>query len=52
MAGPLKASNLAERLPVGRLGEADEVADVVTMVIGDAFIAGQTIAVNGGASFI
>ena len=35
MAGPLKASNVAERLPVGRLGEAGEVADVVMMVIGN-----------------
>ncbi|CAL8478788.1 SDR family NAD(P)-dependent oxidoreductase [Caballeronia sp. S22] len=52
MAGPLKASNVAERLPVGRLGEASEVADVVMMVIGNAFITGQTIPVNGGASFI
>ncbi|KXV01332.1 3-oxoacyl-ACP reductase [Caballeronia megalochromosomata] len=52
MAGPLKASNIADRLPVGRLGEASEVADVVMMVIGNAFITGQTIPVNGGASFI
>ncbi|WP_250503412.1 MULTISPECIES: 3-oxoacyl-ACP reductase family protein [unclassified Caballeronia] len=52
MAEPLKASNVAERLPVGRLGEADEVVDVVMTLIGNAFITGQTIPVNGGASFI
>ncbi|SEJ74973.1 SDR family NAD(P)-dependent oxidoreductase [Paraburkholderia diazotrophica] len=52
MAGPLKASNVAERLPVGRLGEASEVADVVLMIVGNAFITGQTIPVNGGISFI
>ncbi|MGF6368636.1 3-oxoacyl-[acyl-carrier protein] reductase [Paraburkholderia sp. RAU6.4a] len=52
MAGPLKASNVAERLPVGRLGEASEVAEVVLMVVGNAFVTGQTIPVNGGASFI
>jgi 3-oxoacyl-[acyl-carrier protein] reductase len=51
MAEPLKASNVAERLPVGRLGEADEVAQVVLMLTGNAFITGQTIAVNGGISF-
>lgn len=51
MAGPLKAANVAERLPVGRLGEADEVAEVVLMVVGNAFITGQTIPVNGGISF-
>ncbi|CAN7711746.1 SDR family NAD(P)-dependent oxidoreductase [Caballeronia sp. LjRoot34] len=52
MAGPLKASNVAEKLPVGRLGEASEVAQALLMVIGNAFMTGQTIPVNGGASFI
>ncbi|CAN7396937.1 3-oxoacyl-ACP reductase FabG [Trinickia sp. LjRoot230] len=52
MAGPLKQSNVAARLPVGRLGEAKEVADVVLMVVCNAFITGQTLAVNGGAGFI
>lgn len=52
MAAPLKAANVAERLPVGRLGEADEVAQVVLMVMGNGFVTGQTIAVNGGVGFI
>ncbi|TDQ97410.1 SDR family NAD(P)-dependent oxidoreductase [Paraburkholderia silvatlantica] len=52
MAAPLKAANVAERLPVGRLGEADEVAQVALMVVGNGFVTGQTIAVNGGISFI
>ncbi|MGF6471260.1 SDR family NAD(P)-dependent oxidoreductase [Paraburkholderia youngii] len=52
MAVPLKAANVAERLPVGRLGEADEVAQVVLMVVGNGFVTGQTIPVNGGVSFI
>ncbi|WP_322028715.1 SDR family NAD(P)-dependent oxidoreductase [Paraburkholderia sp. J76] len=52
MAAPLKAANVAERLPVGRLGEADEVAQVVLMVLGNGFVTGQTIAVNGGVGFI
>lgn len=52
MAAPLKAANVGERLPVGRLGEADEVAQVVLMVVGNAFVTGQTIPVNGGVSFI
>jgi 3-oxoacyl-[acyl-carrier protein] reductase len=52
MAGPLKASNVAERLPVKRLGEASEVAQAVLMVACNGFITGQTIPVNGGASFI
>ncbi len=52
MASPLKQSNVAARLPVGRLGKASEVADVVVMVARNAFITGQTVAVNGGAGFI
>jgi len=52
MAAPLKAANIAERLPVGRLGAAEEVAQVVMMVVGNGFVTGQTIAVNGGLSFI
>lgn len=52
MAAPLKAANVADRLPVGRLGEAGEVAQVVLMVVGNGFVTGQTIAVNGGVSFI
>ncbi|SIT40021.1 3-oxoacyl-(acyl-carrier-protein) reductase FabG [Paraburkholderia ribeironis] len=52
MAAPLKAANVAERLPVGRLGDVDEVAQVVLMVVGNGFITGQTIPVNGGVIFI
>jgi 3-oxoacyl-[acyl-carrier protein] reductase len=52
MAGPLKAANVADRLPVGRLGDTEEIAQAVLMVVGNAFITGQTIPVNGGASFI
>jgi 3-oxoacyl-[acyl-carrier protein] reductase len=52
MAGPLKASNVAERLPVKRLGEASEVAQAVLMVVCNGFVTGQTIPVNGGASYI
>ncbi|MEX3787985.1 SDR family NAD(P)-dependent oxidoreductase [Paraburkholderia sp. BR14374] len=52
MAAPLKAANVAERLPVGRLGEVDEVAQVVLMIVGNGFVTGQTIPVNGGVSFI
>lgn len=51
MAGQLKASNVADRLPVGRLGEPDEVAQVVLMAVGNGFVTGQTLPVNGGISF-
>jgi NAD(P)-dependent dehydrogenase (short-subunit alcohol dehydrogenase family) len=38
-------------IPVGRLGEPDEVADCVAYVAGEraGFVTGQVIAVNGGA---
>jgi len=40
------------RIPVGRLGLPGEVAQAVLMVIGNAYMTGQTIAVNGGTGFI
>jgi 3-oxoacyl-[acyl-carrier protein] reductase len=39
------------RIPVGRLGTADEIASVVLMVVGNAYITGQTLAANGGLQF-
>lgn len=37
-----------EMIPIGRFGEIDEVAEVVVMLAGNAYITGQTINVNGG----
>lgn len=51
MAAPLKAAGFAARVPVGRFGTGDEVAQVVSMLIDNAFMTGQTIAVNGGLLF-
>jgi 3-oxoacyl-[acyl-carrier protein] reductase len=51
MAAPLKQAGAGARIPVGRFGLADEVADAVLMVVGNAFMTGQTIAVNGGLLF-
>lgn len=42
----------ASRIPVGRLGTAEEVAQAVMMVVGNAYMTGQTIALSGGLSFI
>jgi len=36
------------RIPVGRFGAVDEVADVAVMLAGNGYITGQTINVNGG----
>jgi 3-oxoacyl-[acyl-carrier protein] reductase len=37
-----------ERIPVGRYGSVEEVADVAVMLARNAYITGQTINVNGG----
>ncbi len=37
-----------ERIPVGRFGEPDEVAEVTVMLARNGYITGQTIHVNGG----
>jgi len=42
---------VAARIPLGRLGLPHEVAQVVLMVIGNAYLTGQTIQVNGGLHF-
>lgn len=52
MGAPLKAGGIEARIPVGRMGHAEEVAQATVMVIGNGFITGQTIAVNGGLAFL
>ena len=52
MGGPLKAAGVVARIPVGRMGQAEEVAQTTVLVIGNSFITGQTIAVNGGLAFL
>ncbi|QQS12163.1 MAG: SDR family NAD(P)-dependent oxidoreductase [Rhodospirillales bacterium] len=42
----------ARLVPVGRLGTPEEVAQAVVMVMGNAYMTGQTIQVNGGMHFI
>ena len=45
-------SDLAARIPLGRLGQPDEVAQAVLMVLGNDYMTGQTIMLNGGITFI
>ena len=42
---------LASRIPLGRMGHADEVAQAVLMALGNDYMTGQTIFLNGGMSF-
>jgi 3-oxoacyl-[acyl-carrier protein] reductase len=43
--------DLASRVPLGRLGHSEEVAQAVLMVLGNDYMTGQTIALNGGMAF-
>jgi 3-oxoacyl-[acyl-carrier protein] reductase len=40
------------RIPLGRFGTPEECAQAVLMVIGNAYMTGQTIALSGGMSFL
>jgi 3-oxoacyl-[acyl-carrier protein] reductase len=42
---------VAARIPLGRLGLPHEVAQAVLMVVGNAYMTGQTVQVNGGLHF-
>lgn len=44
--------DLARNIPLGRLGQPDEVAQAVLMVLGNDYMTGQTIVLNGGTAFI
>ena len=41
-----------DRIPLGRFGTAEECAQAVLMVIGNAYMTGQTVALSGGLSFL
>jgi 3-oxoacyl-[acyl-carrier protein] reductase len=45
-------TDLARNIPLGRMGQADEVAQAVAMVLGNGYMTGQTIVLNGGMAFI
>ena len=54
MAVPEKVrEQIIAQIPVGRLGEADEIARIVVFLASDAagFITGSTISANGGQYF-
>jgi NAD(P)-dependent dehydrogenase (short-subunit alcohol dehydrogenase family) len=45
-------SDLARNIPLGRLGRSHEVAQSVLMVLGNDYMTGQTVLLNGGMAFI
>ena len=42
---------LVSRIPLGRFGTADEVAKAVMLLVDNAYMTGQTIALSGGMAF-
>jgi 3-oxoacyl-[acyl-carrier protein] reductase len=44
-------SDLAARIPLGRMGQPEEVAQAVLMLLGNDYMTGQTIALSGGMAF-
>ena len=43
--------NLASRIPLGRFGKAEEVAQAVMMLLNNPYMTGQTVAMSGGMAF-
>ena len=39
------------RIPLGRFGTSEEVADVALMLVGNAYMTGQCVALSGGLAF-
>lgn len=51
MGQPLIAAGVVNRIPVGRAGLGDEIAQAVLLLVNNGYITGQTIGVNGGSLF-
>jgi len=48
---PAARVDAGARIPLGRLGRPEEVAQATLMVLGNAYMTGQTIHLSGGMSF-
>lgn len=47
-----RRAEIVPRIPLGRMGYPEEVAQAVLMVIGNPYMTGQTVQLNGGTNFI
>jgi 3-oxoacyl-[acyl-carrier protein] reductase len=45
---PDSQARLSSRIPVGRLGQADEVADLIAAIVRNAYLTNQSILIDGG----
>ncbi|MDE2304000.1 MAG: SDR family oxidoreductase [Gammaproteobacteria bacterium] len=43
--------DIASRVPLGRIGRPEEIAEAALLVLGNAFMTGQVVHVNGGLLF-
>lgn len=50
MTEAAKANNLANRIPLKREGTPEDVAEVIVQLIGNQFITGETVVIDGGMS--
>jgi len=51
MGKPLIEAGVPARIPVGRPGTGEEIAQAVLLLVGNGYMTGQTVAVNGGSLF-
>lgn len=52
MGQPLIRAGVINRIPVGRVGLGEEIAQVVLLLASNGYITGQTIGINGGSLFL
>ena len=51
MGQPLIDAGVTARIPVGRAGSGEEIAQAVLLLVSNGYMTGQTLAVNGGSLF-
>ena len=51
MGQPLIETHVTARIPVGRAGSGEEIAQAVLLLVSNGYMTGQTLAVNGGSLF-
>ena len=51
MGKPLIEAGIPARIPVGRAGTGEEIAQAVLLLVSNGYMTGQTVAVNGGSLF-
>lgn len=44
--------NLADRLPVGRVGKPEDIADAAMFLMGNGFVSGAVLQIDGGGSLV